>query len=219
MGFRVSAQWYEDDGAERWATEQRIAHQHLLDVKVGHDAGGFAFIQGTLPLLLPCGHELDRFRIKLKYPVHFPARGAHPSAVLESHHDCWDCDSLDAHMPYWHMCLFVPGESGLDFSRDDELVRFLEHVHTFLFRQRSYQRDLARHKALKGPAPEWPGPERAHGNDGLVEALLAMGGRLGRNEFCICGSGRKYKRCHLDELEPLLAQAWAAHWNRKKERK
>lgn len=33
---------------------------------------------------------------------------------------------------------------------------------------------------------------------------------LGRNETCWCGSGRKYKKCHLDEDESMKTKARAA---------
>ena len=47
--------------------------------------------------------------------------------------------------------------------------------------------------------------EYAHGEEGLqqyVSALSEMASQgLGRNDPCACGSGRKYKRCHLGEVE------------------
>jgi hypothetical protein len=152
---------------------------------------------------LESGHELDRFQIRIVYPRAFPDRGAHPSVELESHHDQWELTD-DCHMPKWFMCLFVAAESGLDFSRPDELELLLGHVHTFLFRQRVYQKDLRRHRAMGTPAPVWPGPERAHGFQGLADVILAAGGRLGRNAPCVCGSGLKYKKCHLPDVQPLL---------------
>ena len=54
--------------------------------------------------------------------------------------------------------------------------------------------------------------EYSHGEQGLREYLadvarIAAHG-LGRNDPCACGSGRKYKRCHLGEVDRLrTAQA------------
>ena len=49
--------------------------------------------------------------------------------------------------------------------------------------------------------------EYSHGDPGLREYLsdLADIARLGqgRNDPCACGSGRKYKRCHLGEVDRL----------------
>ena len=46
--------------------------------------------------------------------------------------------------------------------------------------------------------------EYSHGDEGLREYLSDVadiaGHGLGRNDPCACGSGRKYKRCHLGEV-------------------
>ena len=40
-------------------------------------------------------------------------------------------------------------------------------------------------------------PEEAHGgNDASVETVRREGKKVGRNELCPCGSGKKYKKCH-----------------------
>jgi preprotein translocase subunit SecA len=40
-------------------------------------------------------------------------------------------------------------------------------------------------------------PEEAHGgNDAAVETVRREGKKVGRNELCPCGSGKKYKKCH-----------------------
>ena len=76
------------------------------------------------------------------------------------------------------------------------------------------------HKMHEGT---YPGGDYAHGTEGrlqryrerfntndnsfVLDALeLALSGRsVGRNDLCWCGSGRKAKRCHLDDLEWLRA--------------
>ena len=49
--------------------------------------------------------------------------------------------------------------------------------------------------------------EYAHGDLGLqqyLSSLVEIANRgLGRNDPCACGSGRKFKRCHLGEIERL----------------
>ncbi len=47
-------------------------------------------------------------------------------------------------------------------------------------------------KVFREPAPEPVRPE------------------LGRNEPCWCGSGRKYKKCHMNEDESLKSKSRAA---------
>ncbi|PYQ54990.1 MAG: hypothetical protein DMF78_03700 [Acidobacteria bacterium] len=40
-------------------------------------------------------------------------------------------------------------------------------------------------------------PEEAHGgNDAEVQTVRREGKKVGRNDPCPCGSGRKYKKCH-----------------------
>ena len=50
---------------------------------------------------------------------------------------------------------------------------------------------------LLGPAPRGPA-ENVHTNrDEAAPAKRAAGSeKVGRNELCPCGSGKKYKRCH-----------------------
>jgi preprotein translocase subunit SecA len=46
------------------------------------------------------------------------------------------------------------------------------------------------------PAPHVHGLQCAHGDGEKREPVRNAGPRLGRNDPCPCGSGRKYKKCH-----------------------
>ena len=52
--------------------------------------------------------------------------------------------------------------------------------------------------------------EYSHGDPGLREYLDEMlriaSNNPSRNRPCPCGSGSKYKRCHLDEVEEVKAR-------------
>jgi preprotein translocase subunit SecA len=49
---------------------------------------------------------------------------------------------------------------------------------------------------LLGPAPRGPA-ENVHTNRDGAPAKAATGTeKVGRNDLCPCGSGKKYKRCH-----------------------
>ena len=54
--------------------------------------------------------------------------------------------------------------------------------------------------------------EYSHGDEGhrdyKREMLRLAGAKAGRNGPCPCGSGRKYKRCHLDEVEGVAGARW-----------
>jgi hypothetical protein len=193
--------WYEQMPT-RWAADQQIAGQLLSDVKSGIDKAGRAFICGTYGLSLNCGHELDRFRLRIVYPCEFPSRNCHPEVYLESHHDRWRPGGNSHIEDSWRLCFFVPMESGLNFERPNELKNLFPHIHTFLLRERIYQRDL-RH-SITGAS--WPGPDRAHGSAGLLEAIRASGTKIGRNDPCVCGSGKKYKKCCQERIAVALSQ-------------
>jgi hypothetical protein len=185
----------------RWAADQEIARRFLSDVESGIDDNGHAFICGSYSLVLNCGHELDHFRLRILYPHEFPSRQCHPEVYLECHRLDWQPGG-DSHIePSWRLCLFVPAESGLDFERPNELAQLFPHIHTFLLRERTYQRDL-RWSMTKAT---WPGPARAHGNAGLLEAIRASGTKIGRNDPCVCGSGKKYKKCCQESIAAVAS--------------
>jgi preprotein translocase subunit SecA len=53
---------------------------------------------------------------------------------------------------------------------------------------------LSGSRSALGAAAE---PKEAHGgNDGAVETVRREGKKVGRNDPCPCGSGKKYKKCH-----------------------
>ncbi len=35
--------------------------------------------------------------------------------------------------------------------------------------------------------------------------------KVGRNDVCWCGSGKKYKKCHLEDDEKKMAKKYAAN--------
>ena len=49
--------------------------------------------------------------------------------------------------------------------------------------------------------------EYSHGDRGRLEyeaeILNIAKDNLSRNDFCTCGSGKKYKKCHMDEVEAV----------------
>jgi len=49
--------------------------------------------------------------------------------------------------------------------------------------------------ALGAAQPEEPA-EAHGGNDASVETVRREGKKVGRNDPCPCGSGKKYKKCH-----------------------
>lgn len=188
--------WHEKNSA-RWQREQELAAATLSEFKAGIDDGK-AYFCGGLDLCSEHGHVYDTARIRIVYPLTFPARNQPPSVYLESHRDRWRKGG-DSHIESdWKLCLFVPGESRIKFGDDHSVRDLLGVVHTFLLKERIYQRRLVEAE-IRGGVAEWPGADRSHGEQGIREAVREMG-RVGRNAPCPCGSGLKFKKCHLGKL-------------------
>jgi class 3 adenylate cyclase len=178
---------------KRWEIEQEIAHEFMTDVVVGFYEQGRAYISGTFQLVSNHGHVYDTFKLRIVYPGDFPSKSRVPYVFLDSHRNKWE-NSADAHLfTNWAMCLFVPGESPIDFTSETSLQELFVVVRVFLFKERLYQRDLIL-QAISGNRAIWPGEARSHGIAGIVEAINARGG-MRKHEFCICGSGKKFKQC------------------------
>lgn len=183
----------------RWTAEQAIARRVLRELDVGIDADGRAYVAGDLTVFTEHGHSLGPFRVRILYPKGFPERGRVPAVYLDSHRDRWR-NIADSHIDAdWKLCLHVPGESGIDFGLEHSLVELLQCLAAFLVRQHCFQQALTWQR-MGGPTARWPGNQRSHGVAGIAEALYAHG-RLGRNQPCICGSGKKFKRCCLLRIE------------------
>lgn len=190
-------QWHEAM-PQRWKHEQSIAAAMLDDFEAGIDATGCAFIRGLFNIVSMHGHVYETVKLRITYPSTFPTRNQPPSVYLESHHDRWE-NGGNSHIENdWRLCLFVPCESGINFEEANSLSDLLAVAHTFLFKQRVYQRRLVRSR-FDGSKPKWPGEDRSHGIQGIREAVRETG-KIGRNDPCPCGSGKKFKRCHLDKL-------------------
>jgi hypothetical protein len=156
----------------RWLKEQEIASRLLRQARIEIDAENRACIHAELSLVSAHGHEWDVYRIRIVYPNNFLQRDRAPSVFLDSHHDRWK-NVPETHIEDdWKLCLFVPGESGINWLDDDALEHLLACVRTFLAKERFFQRDLAMQRAT-GKRALWPGEARAHGVDGIREACPA----------------------------------------------
>jgi hypothetical protein len=190
-------QWHECN-LSRWQREKAIASKLLNTFESGIDEEGRAFFTGVFHIYSQHGHLYESVKLRFVYPPTFPKRGQPPEVYLESHQGRWEKSSNSHIESDWRLCLFVPGESGIDFTNPDSLNDLFAVLHTYLVKQRIFQRRLVRQR-LTGEPAYWPGEERSHGIDGIREAIGAMG-KIGRNAPCPCGSGKKYKRCHLDTI-------------------
>jgi SEC-C motif len=189
--------WHERS-PERWQAEQEIARKLLGNFHTGISVGGVAFVQGDFVVRSRHGHVYESVAIRVEYPPSFPDRGQIPTVVLMSHRDRWHNRGNSHIIADWSLCLFVPGDSGIDFRQAGSLGALFAVLHTFLFKEHVYQQALTR-EALTGERAIWPGEARSHGVAGVLEAVRERG-RLRRNEPCPCGSGKKFKVCCMQRI-------------------
>lgn len=190
--------WWHERNPARWKAEQRSGNQILDDLRSGIGDGGVAYLEGVFHVKSRHGHRYESVKLRVEYPPTFPERGTTPRVVLLSHRNRWQKGG-DSHINSdWSLCLFVPGESGIDFGRADSLNALFAVAQTFLFKEHLYQQALVR-EAVSGERALWPGEARAHGMAGIAEVVRDRG-RVGRNEPCPCGSGKKFKVCCLRRL-------------------
>ena len=167
-----------DSSLERLRIGDDPAHRHL---------GSFLCDSFTLRIDLTA---IDNSGWPRVYEV-----GGRHSEISSKH----DVDLIDLHFyPDGSCCL------GIRFSPERHLAfeRFMDELVVPFFYRLSY---VDKHGLAAARKDLWG--EYCHGEDGIREYMnevLAMAGREpGRNELCLCGSGRKYKRCHLDDVASL----------------
>jgi hypothetical protein len=195
--------WHQSR-ASRWLREREIA-QSILDECAAHvDDKNVASVGGVFNVTSEHGHIYESVRLRIVYPVGFPAGNIPPTVYLVSHRDRWRKGG-DSHInDDWSLCLFVPAYSKIDFADANSLELLFAVIQTFLFKEWVYQGQLAQEPLTRKKA-NWPGEARSHGPLGVAEAILENG-RVGRNSSCPCSSGKKYKHCCMKLVEKLDAK-------------
>lgn len=199
--------WHERDGGARLAHDEALVREHYPGLRHRvDDYTSRARLEGTMTLRTESGVP-TRFRVRVEFPDGYPNRepriyetaGRFPRAP-------------DRHMlPDGLCCLWLRPESKWDPEDRDSLLHFLDEAILFFERQLIYE---------MYPDEPWPGGARGHGllgyrdyvlellgeDEELLSALapiLAGGSRVGRNDRCLCGSGTKYKKCCLPQVEEI----------------
>lgn len=209
-------EWHKRDPA-RWRVEQAVAAQILVCVQSGVDIEGHTFHDGHLSVLSRHNVDYGPFHLRIVYPSAFPEHRLTPDVYLQSHRDRWR-NGFDSHIEdspfvrahrvrvlyglhvehHWRLCLFVPGETDIDFTKEDSLRDLLATAAVFLRKEMFYQRDLE--EELTGSRRAiWPGEDRAHGVAGLKQ-MIKDRGSVRPFDPCICGSGRSFYQCCMDRV-------------------
>lgn len=203
--------WYERmDGAESLRSERALIQEHYpsLSYRAEPD-GGQMHLEGEIVLQSDCD-VATAISVRIDFPIGYP-RGEPKAYDAVGRFPPSD----DRHIfKNGQFCLWLPPCSRWDDNDPQRLLRFLDEVTVFLERQLICD-------ATNGRV--WPGPQYRHGAAGYEEFILSelgddrelfhslrpvLSGRFhpGRNEMCPCGSNKKYKRCHCELVERIIAR-------------
>jgi hypothetical protein len=197
--------WFERRAGRVLLAEQALVEEHYpnLAFRVDPDSG-LMCLTGNFTLQADCGVPTE-ISVQVVFPMDYPDSepGAYDAVGRFPVSD-------DRHIVTGgRFCLWLPPCSRWEKDDPKRLVRFLDEVTVFLERQLVYD--------VTG---DWPGEQYKHRAAGYEEFMLsALGGRaeylriffpvilgqehLGRNSPCLCGSGKKYKRCHVQAIEEI----------------
>jgi len=91
----------------------------------------------------------------------------------------------------------------MDMEINHKLVQFLCHVHLPIEEDvkegRQQKTDLS--KLSAGRTEEATGEKQYHDPEAAKQMPVQVGPKIGRNDPCPCGSGKKYKACHGKDVE------------------
>ncbi len=201
--------WYLVDNGSRLEHDRNLVSAEYPGLNYQVDDGLEAvFLQGPVTFVGRSGIPTD-VEVKVEFPSSYPQH--EPRA--------YDPVERFPHIADRHFftdgqcCLWLPPETIWNLRDADCLLLFLDQVAIFF------------HKQLICDASGrnvFPGSQRSHGDAGYIEyiqemlranddilsllvPLLINGGEyIGRNDLCLCGSGRKYKHCHLHSIRDLM---------------
>ncbi|GAB5566134.1 MAG: hypothetical protein Wins2KO_31970 [Winogradskyella sp.] len=185
--------------------DRALVDYHLLS-RVVED--GFIRVKGFIPLIHPKIGEIDRYEVLIKFPKDYPK--CFPKVIETS--------NKIPRIPNRHvnpdntLCLAVEPEEKALTKNGISFKYFLDRILIPHLARETYRES-------KGVYPDG---EYAHGYDGIWEyykSILKESDKLTiireleqivnsnwpeRNQKCFCGSGNKFKKCHLDSWTEIL---------------
>ena len=200
--------WYRSDGGSRLETDRAIAAAVVPTLLFRIDeARERVFLEGDLVFTAECDIPTT-VGVRIEFPWHYPQSEPIAFDRDQRFHKLPDKELIDRHLLRdGQCCLWLPPKTRWSQAKPDALRDFLLEVLVFFDRQLIYD-----------VTESWPGPAYDHGWRGYREFIMEEFGcevnvtrklfpsiikrqSVGRNEPCPCGSGSKYKRCHLSLVE------------------
>jgi hypothetical protein len=180
-----------DDALQSYSTLKRV------------EEDGFIRVKGEIPLIHPEKGEFDRYEVSIRFTQNYPK--CFPKVIETSNKIPREADR---HINQDNtLCLAVEPEENSIVKNGISFKFFLDNVLVPHLASETYReiKDI------------YPDGEYSHGNDGIwefYESILNKKDRKSiiieldqivksnwpeRNNQCICGSGVKFKKCHLDK--------------------
>ncbi len=202
--------WYRRGNGARIAADTTLVAEHFptLGFRIDEKERK-ASLEGPLVFLSECGIS-TAIETRLLFPLSYPELEPVAFDSAQRFKPFPGKKIVDRHIyPDGQCCLWLPPRSPWKSSDPAALRDFLEQLVVFFDRQLIYD-----------DSGVWPGPAYDHGDAGykqfiqeelhddrvLSDALspVILGSvAAGRNQSCPCGSGRKFKKCHLRVVEEI----------------
>jgi hypothetical protein len=201
--------WYEREGGARLMADTALVANYYPTLRFVTDAETKrAVLEGAMGMLSECG-IINAIVTRIDFPRTYPIN--EPSAYdAEARFRAFPGKRLiDRHIvPGGRCCLWLSPRSRWKADDPDALRIFLDELAVFWDRQLIYD--------VTG---DWPGPQYDHGRDGYKQffdeelgdseltsqllPIITYELDLGRNDACLCKSGKKYKKCHEVAVKDL----------------
>lgn len=199
--------WYEQDNGARLTHDKQLLAQSFPGLVYSiDDKARQVTLGGTITLRAECGIPTES-QVRVVFPPNYPYQEPR----------IYDAEDRFPHTADRHFykdgrcCLWLPPDSNWNPKDPEGLCRLFEEVAVFFDRQLVLE---------AGGKDTWPGEQRPHGDAGYIQFVQEIFGddpqalvaflptfvqrkAPGRNSSCPCGSGQKYKRCHLERVEEV----------------
>jgi len=208
-----SKPWYERDGGQRLKADRKLVAECYPGLEFRIDRSDERVsLEGKIILLAECGIPTE-ISTRVIFPRLYPLYEPTAFDAENRFRALGGKRRIDRHiLESGQCCLWLPPRSPWDPRNPAALLSFLDELAVFFDRQLVYE--------VTGV---WPGAEYGHGENGYVEFIaeklgepretlkrllpvITMDVCIGRNDLCPCGSNKKFKRCHLNPIERVVAE-------------
>lgn len=201
--------WHERN-PDRFCSDRALVAEYYpsLSLYINEESSA-ASLQGDITIREECGISTS-INTLIQFPPGYPTHEPEAYDAKRRFQPWPERELKERHITNnGKCCLWIPPRSPWVPSDPEGLKHYLDQLAIFFERQLIYD--------VNG---KWPGPAYAHELEGYIEFIkeelgaeaihfeqllpvVTMRSRIGPNEPCPCGSGSKYKKCHLRLVERI----------------